>query len=130
MGPGPHQTNLGACQVAVDRDGQVIAELGYDQVAGNDEFELGGYPAVNDALHGWLRDDVWLLGSKMYVVVEPNAVDFAVPDREGNFSLQVPPGEYTLKAYFDGKATGKPQEGVNVGGRDIDLREPLGLGGT
>jgi hypothetical protein len=54
---------------AVDRDGQVVAELGFDQVQGNDEFELGGYPAVNDALHGWLRDDVWLLGSKMYVVV-------------------------------------------------------------
>jgi hypothetical protein len=54
---------------AVDRDGQVVAALGYDQVAGNDDFELGGYPAVNDALHGWLRDDVWLLGSKMYVVV-------------------------------------------------------------
>ena len=54
---------------AVDRDGQVVAELGYDTVAGNDDFELGGYPAVNDALHGWLRDDVWLLGSKMYVVV-------------------------------------------------------------
>ena len=54
---------------AVDRDGQVVAALGFDQVAGNDDFELGGYPAVNDALHGWLRDDVWLLGSKMYVVV-------------------------------------------------------------
>jgi len=54
---------------AVDRDGQVVAVLGYDQVQGNDDFELGGYPAVNDALHGWLRDDVWLLGSKMYVVV-------------------------------------------------------------
>jgi hypothetical protein len=66
----------------------------------------------------------------MYVVVEPNAVDFAMPDREGNFSLQVPPGEYTLKAYFDGKPTGKPQDGVNVGGHDVDLREPLGLGGT
>ncbi|HEY3822417.1 MAG TPA: MXAN_5187 family protein [Polyangiaceae bacterium] len=54
---------------AVDRDGQVVAALGFDQVQGNDDFELGGYPAVNDALHGWLRDDVWLLGSKMYVVV-------------------------------------------------------------
>jgi hypothetical protein len=54
---------------AVDRDGQVVAALGFEQVAGNDDFELGGYPAVNDALHGWLRDDVWLLGSKMYVVV-------------------------------------------------------------
>ena len=66
----------------------------------------------------------------MYVVVEPNAVDFAMPDREGNFALQVPPGEYTLKAYFDGKPTGKPQDGVNVGEREVDLKEPLGLGGT
>lgn len=54
---------------AVDRDGQVVAQLGFDNIAGNDEFDMGGYPAVNDALHGWLRDDVWLLGSKMYVVV-------------------------------------------------------------
>jgi hypothetical protein len=54
---------------AVDRDGHVVAEVGYDAIAGNDDFELGGYPAVNDALHGWLRDDVWVLGSKMYVVV-------------------------------------------------------------
>lgn len=65
---------------AVDRDGQVVAELGYDQVAGNDEFELGGYPAVNDALHGWLRDDVWLLGSKMYVVVA-RPVEYDVTQR-------------------------------------------------
>jgi hypothetical protein len=54
---------------AVDRDGHVVAQVGYDAVAGNDDFELGGYPVVNDALHGWLRDDVWVLGSKMYVVV-------------------------------------------------------------
>jgi len=53
---------------AVDREGHVLAEVGYEAMAGNDDFELGGYPAVNDALHGWLRDDVWLLGSKMYVV--------------------------------------------------------------
>src|ERR1700691_675404 len=36
---------------AVDRDGQVVAVLGYDIVAGNEDFELGGYPVVNDALH-------------------------------------------------------------------------------
>lgn len=65
---------------AVARDGQVVAELGYDQVAGNDEFELGGYPAVYDALHGWLRDDVWLLGSKMYVVVA-RPVEYDVTQR-------------------------------------------------
>src|SRR6202142_2762815 len=52
---------------AVDRDGRLVAQSGYDPAAGNEDFEMGGYPAVNDALHGWLRDDVWLLGSKMYV---------------------------------------------------------------
>jgi hypothetical protein len=54
---------------AVDRDGHVVAQMGYDVAAGNEDFELGGYPAVNDALHGWLRDDVWLLGSRVFVVV-------------------------------------------------------------
>jgi hypothetical protein len=53
---------------AVDRDGRLIAQSGYEAAAGNDDFEMGGYPAVNDALHGWLRDDVWVLGSKMYIV--------------------------------------------------------------
>jgi hypothetical protein len=54
---------------AVDRDGRLVAQLGYEGVAGNEDFEMGGYPAVNDALHGWLRDDVWVLGSKLYFVV-------------------------------------------------------------
>jgi hypothetical protein len=65
---------------AVDRDGHVVAQVGYDAVAGNDDFELGGYPAVNDALHGWLRDDVWVLGSKMYVVVT-RPVEYDVTQR-------------------------------------------------
>ena len=65
---------------AVDRDGRVVGALGFDQVAGNDDFEMGGYPAVNDALHGWLRDDVWMLGSKMYVVVA-RPVEYDVTQR-------------------------------------------------
>ncbi|HXX70072.1 MAG TPA: MXAN_5187 family protein [Polyangiaceae bacterium] len=65
---------------AVDRDGQVVAEVGYDPAVGNDDFELGGYPAVNDALHGWLRDDIWSLGSKMYVVVA-RPVEYDVTQR-------------------------------------------------
>lgn len=65
---------------AVDRDGQVVAETGYDAAVGNDDFELGGYPAVNDALHGWLRDDIWTLGSKMYVVVA-RPVEYDVTQR-------------------------------------------------
>ncbi len=54
---------------AVNRAGEVVAVLGYDSLATNEDFELGGYPAVNDALHGWLRDDLWVWGSKMYQVV-------------------------------------------------------------
>ncbi len=53
---------------AVDRDGRLVAQSGYEPGAGNEDFEMGGYPAVNDALHGWMRDDIWVLGSKMYVV--------------------------------------------------------------
>jgi hypothetical protein len=52
----------------VDRDGRVIAQAGYDAVATNEEFELGGYPAVADALRGWARDDTWQLGSSLYLV--------------------------------------------------------------
>ena len=54
--------------------------MGFDTLASNDDFELGGYPAVNDALHGWLRDDVWLLGSKMYVVAA-RPVEYDVAQR-------------------------------------------------
>jgi hypothetical protein len=35
---------------------------------------------VNDALHGWLRDDVWVLGSKMYVVAA-RPVEYDVAQR-------------------------------------------------
>ena len=65
----------------------------------------------------------------MYIVVDANAVEFDFPDREGQFALTVAPGEYTLKAFFDGKATGKPLDGVKVDARGLDLKEPLALGG-
>jgi hypothetical protein len=65
---------------AVDREGHVVAQVGYDGIAGNDDFELGGYPAVNDALHGWFRDDVWVFGSKLYVVVA-RPVEYDVAQR-------------------------------------------------
>jgi hypothetical protein len=54
---------------AVDRDGRVIAQVGFESVQSNTEFELGGYPAVFDALHGYLRDDTWVWGGKIYRVV-------------------------------------------------------------
>ncbi len=52
-----------------DREGRLVAQVGYDAVNGFTEFELGGYPAVFDALHGFLRDDTWVWGGKIARVV-------------------------------------------------------------
>ena len=54
----------------VDREGRVIAQTGFD--AATSDFELGGYPAVFDGLHGFLRDDTWVLDNRIVrVVVRP-----------------------------------------------------------
>jgi len=54
---------------AVDQAGRVVAQSGFDQASGIENFELGGYPVVADALHGWVRDDTWVLGGRIYRVV-------------------------------------------------------------
>ena len=64
----------------------------------------------------------------MYVVIDANAVDATYADRDGNFSIGLPPGDYTLKAFFEGKPVGKPMDGVHVAGRDVDLKDPLSVG--
>jgi hypothetical protein len=55
--------------LAVDQTGRVVAQMGFDQASGIDNFEVGGYPLVADALHGWVRDDSWVLGNRIYRVV-------------------------------------------------------------
>jgi hypothetical protein len=65
----------------------------------------------------------------MYVVVDANALEYDFPDREGTFAMNLPPGEYTLKAFFDGKPTGKPIDGVKVDAKGVELKEPLTVGG-
>ena len=54
---------------AVDQAGRVVGQVGFDQASGIENFELGGYPVVADALHGWVRDDSWVLGGRIYRVV-------------------------------------------------------------
>jgi hypothetical protein len=56
---------------AVDQHGRVVAHLGYDQARGMEQFELGGYPVVADALHGYLRDDTLVLDRIYRVVARP-----------------------------------------------------------
>jgi hypothetical protein len=54
---------------AVDQAGRVVAQVGFDQASGIENFELGGFSVVADALHGWMRDDSWVLGGRIYRVV-------------------------------------------------------------
>ncbi|MCC6214581.1 MAG: hypothetical protein IT376_06910 [Polyangiaceae bacterium] len=56
---------------AVDQHGRVVAHLGYDQASGLEDFELGGYPVVADALHGYIRDDTLVLDRIYRVVARP-----------------------------------------------------------
>ncbi|HWO10402.1 MAG TPA: MXAN_5187 family protein, partial [Polyangiaceae bacterium] len=61
---------------AVAQSGEVLAHIGFDQAAGSPEFELGGYPVVADALHGYVRDDTLQLDRLYRVVARP--VEFEV----------------------------------------------------
>ena len=64
----------------VDRDGRMVAEVGYAAAEKFEDFELGGYSAVNDALHGWLRDDTWVWGGQVYrVAARPVEYDVTQP---------------------------------------------------
>src|SRR5690606_17263285 len=56
---------------AVDQHGRVVAHLGYEQASGMTDFELGGYPVVADALHGYIRDDTLVLDRLYRVVARP-----------------------------------------------------------
>jgi hypothetical protein len=61
----------------------------------------------------------------VYVVIDPGAVELAFPDHEGSFSIPLPAGEYTLKAFFDGKVVGKGA--VHVGDHGLDVKDPIAL---
>ncbi len=60
---------------AVDQHGRVVAHVGYEQAAGMEDFELGGYPVVADALHGFIRDDTLVLDRIYRVVTRPVEVE-------------------------------------------------------
>jgi hypothetical protein len=64
---------------------------------------------------------------RSFIVVEPQVVGIAFPGRDGGFALDLPAGEYTLKAYFDGHQVGRA---MNVAAKDrglVELRDPLSV---
>ncbi|HEY4120675.1 MAG TPA: MXAN_5187 family protein, partial [Byssovorax sp.] len=51
---------------AVDANGRVIANVGFEHTQ---DWELGGFAVVADALHGWIRDDAWIWKGRIYRIV-------------------------------------------------------------
>ncbi len=54
---------------AVDAEGRIIGAVDELTGANNEEWELGGFSIVADALHGWIRDDAWVWKGRIYRVV-------------------------------------------------------------
>jgi hypothetical protein len=54
---------------AVDAEGRVIGAVDEVTGANTDDWELGGFAVVADALHGWIRDDAWVWKGRIYRVV-------------------------------------------------------------
>lgn len=54
---------------AVDAYGRVVGAVDDVTGANPEEWELGGFSVVADALHGWIRDDAWVMKGRIYRVV-------------------------------------------------------------
>lgn len=54
---------------AVDAYGRVVGAMDEVTGANAEDWELGGYSVVADALHGWIRDDAWVMKGRIYRVV-------------------------------------------------------------
>ena len=69
---------------------------------------------------------------RIFVVVEPTVAKMVNPSRSGEFTLDgLAAGDYTLRAYFAGKPTGKEVNGVHIGdkGGNVELKEPWNIAG-
>ncbi len=78
-----------------------------------------GVHVIRDQLYGSVVLDV---------VVDAGAVEFAFPDHDGVFTMALPPGDYTLKAFFDGKPASK-ESAVHMGTAGFEMKEPITVAG-
>jgi hypothetical protein len=66
---------------------------------------------------------------RSWVVVEPRTVAVGYPDRKGEFAIELEPGTYTLKAFFNGEPVGKELEVVaKPGPAEQLIPQPLSVG--
>jgi len=64
---------------------------------------------------------------RSWVVVEPKAAKVVYPDRKGEFTIEVDPGPYKLRAYFNGEPVGQELDVVITPFPAVDqpLKAPL-----
>ena len=89
---------------------------------------MNGAPPDRGASSFAILYEVVLSAFLMFVIVDPQVVDVAFPGRDGSFGMNLPAGEYILKAFFNGKQVGRA---VSVSAKDkgnIDIKEPLNVG--
>jgi hypothetical protein len=62
---------------------------------------------------------------RMWIIAEPNVAAIAYPSLKGDFGLNLnEPGEYTVQAYFAGKAAG-PATVVKIDQADVEMKTPV-----
>jgi hypothetical protein len=64
---------------------------------------------------------------RSWIVVEPRTVQVAYPDRKNDFAIDLEPGKYKLRGYFNGEPVGVEQE-ILVGVAEQLLKAPLVVG--
>jgi hypothetical protein len=67
---------------------------------------------------------------RTFIIFDPQVVQVAYPGHDGAFGFALPPGEYVLKAFFNGRPVGKP---VVVNAKDrmtVELKDPFNVSGT
>ena len=68
---------------AIDGHGRVVGSVNFDRqnLVKDDTFELGGFPVVAEAMHGWLRDDTWVFDREAVyrVVARPVVAQAGAP---------------------------------------------------
>ncbi len=64
---------------------------------------------------------------RTFIIVDPQVVQVAYPGRDGAFGFSLPPGEYVLKAFFQGKAVGKPTPVIAKDRASVELKDPLNV---
>lgn len=68
---------------------------------------------------------------RSWIVVEPRAVGVGYPDRKGDFAIDLEPGKYKLRGYYNGEPVGVELD-ANVAPVPVEqlLKAPLQVGDT